>query len=215
MTRALVVLGCILALPASLIADEPPLVTWKGCSDLGCMGQLKMRVMRAAREDAVGTYNFSFFTNYEVYFEDLSATRPRKLLHLTLPDSTFLFSGLRDAEEAEAFRVRYQTRVARVMILVLSLMAKGFPEGASAIPTTWDSRQVELDRTRFDVSARRITRDSFAFRVQGPDHVVEGDWVITKVSPWPDSRSMAGWMASNGVTIPAISLGELRQLRRR
>jgi hypothetical protein len=197
------------------MAAEPPLVTWRGCSDLGCMGQIKLRVTRAAREDAAGTYNFSFFTNYEVYFEELSASRPRKLLHLTLPDSTFLFSGLQSAEEAEAFRVKYQTRVARVMILVLSLMAKGFPEGASAIPTTWDSRSVELDRMRFDVSARRITRDSFAYRVQGPDHVVEGDWLMTKASPWPDSQSMAGWMASNGVTIPALTLGELRQLRRR
>jgi hypothetical protein len=214
-TRALVVLGCLLAFPAALVADEPPLVTWKGCSDLGCMGQVKMRVTRAAREDAAGTYNFSVFTNYEVYFEDLSSSRTRKLLHLTQPDSTFLFFGVQGAEEAEAFRVKYQTRVARVMILVLRLVATGFPEGASALPTTWDSRWVELDGSRFDVSARRITRDSFVFRVQGPDHVVEGDWVITKATPWPDSQSMAGWIASNGVTIPNLTLGELRQLRRR
>lgn len=215
MTRALAVLGCLLALPAAVLADEPPLVTWKGCSDLGCMGQIKMRVTRAAREDAAGTYNFSFFTNYEVYFEDVSSTRLQKLLHLTLPDSSFVFFGVHGAEEAEAFRAKYQTRVARVMILVLRLVAKGFPEGAGAMPATWDSRPVELDRSRFDVSARRVTRDSFAFRVQGPDHVVEGDWVLTKLAPWPDGQSMAGWVASNGVTIPAITLGELRQLRRR
>jgi hypothetical protein len=214
-TRALVVLGCILAFPAALLADEPPLVTWKGCSDLGCMGQIKMRVLRAAREDAAGTYNFSVFTNYEVSFEDLSSSRPRKLLHLTRPDSTFLFFGVQGAEEAEAFRAKYQTRVARVMILVLRLVATGFPEGASALPTTWDSRPVDLDRSRFEVSAKRVTRDSFAFRVQGPDHVVEGDWVITKVAPWPDNQSMGGWIASNGASIPNLTLGELRQLRRR
>jgi hypothetical protein len=214
-TRALIVLGCLLALPATLRAEEAPLVTWKGCSDLACMGQIKMRVRLAAPEDAAGTYNFSFFTNYEVYFEDLSGPRPRKLLHLTQPDSTFLFSDVQSAEEAEAFRTKYQTRVARVMILVLRVVAAGFPEGAGALPTTWDSRSVELDRSRFDVAARRVTHDSFVFRVQDPDHVVEGDWIITKLAPWPDSKSMAGWIASNGVTIPNLTLGELRQLRRR
>jgi len=211
---ALVVLGCLLTLPAS-VAAQPPLVTWKGCSDLGCMGQVKMRVTRAVREDAAGTYNFSVFSSNEVLFEDLSITRTRKILHLTQPDSTFLFFGVQNAEEAEAFRVKYQTRVAQVMILVLTVMAKGFPEGASAIPTTWDTRKVEADRTKFDVSAKRITGDSFAFRVLGPEHVVEGDWIMTKVAPWPNTQSMAGWMASNGVTIPPITFGELRQLRRR
>jgi hypothetical protein len=103
-TRALVVLCCLLAFPAALLADAPPLVTWKGCSDLGCMGQIKMRVTRAAREDVAGTYNFSVFTNYEVSFEDLSGSRPRKLLHFTQPDSSFLFFGVQGAEEAEAFR---------------------------------------------------------------------------------------------------------------
>jgi hypothetical protein len=205
-TRALVVLGCLLAFPAALLADAPPLVTWKGCSDLGCMGQIKMRVTRAAREDVAGTYNFSVFTNYEVSFEDLSGSRPRKLLHFTQPDSTFVFFGVQGAEEAEAFRAKYQMRVARVMILVLRLMATGFPEGAGA---------VDLDRSRFEISARKVTGDSFAFRVQGPDHVVEGDWGIAKAAPWPDSQSMAGWVAGNGVTIPNMTLGELRQLRRR
>ena len=215
MTRALVVLGCLLAFPAALLADAPPLVTWKGCSDLGCMGQIKMRVTRAAREDVAGTYSFSVFTNYEVSFEDLSGSRPRKLLHFTQPDSTFLFFGVQGAEEAEAFRAKYQTRVARVAILVLRQMATGFPEGAGALPATWDSRPVDLDRSRFEISARKVAGDSFAFRVQGPDHVVEGDWGIAKAAPWPDSQSMAGWVAGNGVTIPNMTLGELRQLRRR
>ncbi len=179
------------------------------------MGQIKMRVTRAAREDVAGTYNFSVFTNYEVSFEDLSGSRPRKLLHFTQPDSSFLFFGVQGAEEAEAFRAKYQTRVARVMILVLRLMATGFPEGAGALPKTWDSRPVDLDRSRFEISARRVTGDSFAFRVQGPDHVVEGDWGIAKATPWPDSQPMAGWVAGNGVTIPNMTLGELRQLRRR
>ena len=84
-----------------------------------------------------------------------------------------------------------------------------------AIPTTWDARKVEVDRKSLEVSAKRITRDSFAFRVLGPEHNVEGDWIMTKPPPWPDSQSMAGWMASNGVMIPAMTLGELRQLRRR
>jgi hypothetical protein len=210
----LLVLGCLLAFPAS-VAAQAPLVTWKGCSDLGCMGQVKMRVTRAVREDAAGTYNFSVFTNNEVLFEDLSTTPARKLLHLTQPDSTFLFFGVPNAQEAEAFRAKYQTRVAHVMILVLSLMAKGFPDGVTTIPATWDMRKVETDRTSFDVSAKKVTSDSFAFRVLGPEHVVEGDWIMTKVAPWPSDQSMAGWMASNGVTLPAITLGELRQLRRR
>ena len=111
--------------------------------------------------------------------------------------------------------MKYQTRVAQVMILVLSVVAKGFPEGASAMPTTWDMRKVETDRAQFDVSARRITGDSFAFRVLGPNHLVEGDWIMTKVPPWPGSQSMAGWTASNGAAIPGLTLGELRQLRRR
>ncbi len=212
--RTLVALGCLLALPVSLEAQSP-LVTWKGCSDLGCMGQVKMRVTRAVREDATGTYNFSVFTNNEVLFEDLSATRARKILHLTQPDSTFLFFGVHGAQDAEAFRVKYQARVAHVMILVLSLMAKGFPDGVGAIPPAWDMRKVEEDRAQFDLSAKRITPDSFAFRVLGREHVVEGDWIMTKTVPWPNSQSMAGWMASNGVTIPAMTLGELRQLRRR
>ena len=215
MTRALVVLGCLPAFPAGLLAEEPPLITWKGCSDLGCAGQIKMRVTRAPFEDVTGTFQFSFFTNYEVLFEDLSRTGTRKLLHMTQPDSTFLFSGVQGAEEAEAFRAKYQTRVARLMILVLRGVAAGFPQGAAALPTTWDSRQVELDRARLDVSARRVTRDSFAFRVLGAEYVLEGDWIITKLAPWPDSRSMAGWIASNGVAIPNLTLGELRQLRRR
>ena len=212
--RTLLAFGSLVALAASAAA-QPPLVTWKGCSDLGCMGQVKMRVTRAVREDAAGTYNFSGFTNNEVLFEDLSTTRTRKILHLTQPDSTFLFFGVQDAQEADAFRAKYQTRVAHVMILVLSLMAKGYPEGAGAIPATWDTRKVERDRASFDVSARRITADSFAFRVLGPNHLVEGDWIMTKVTPWPNSQSMAGWMASNGVTIPSLTLDELRQLRRR
>jgi hypothetical protein len=212
--KALVVLGCLLASAADAVA-QPPLVTWKTCSDLGCIGQVKLRATRAAREDAAGTYNFTVFSNYEIYFEDLSSSRTRKLLHMTEPDSTFLFLGVHDAQDAEAFQAKYQTRVARLVILVLSLMAKGFPDGASALPTTWDSRQVEMDRTSFDVSARRITSDSFVFRVTGPDHVLEGDWVMARTAPWPDSQSMAGWMAGNGVTIPAMTIGELRRLRRR
>ena len=215
MTRALVVLGCLLALPAGLLAEEPPLVTWKGCSDLGCAGEIKMRVTRAPLEDVAGIYQFSFFTNYEVYFEDLSRTAPRKLLHMTQPDSTFLFSGVQGAEEAEALRAKYQTRIARLMILVLRAVAAGFPQGAAALPTAWDSRSVELDRSRLDVSTRRVTRDSFAFRVLGAEHVLEGDWSITKLTPWPDNKPMAGWIASNGVAIPNLTLGELRQLRRR
>jgi hypothetical protein len=179
------------------------------------MGQVKMRVTRTVREDAAGTYNFSVFTNNEVLFEDLSTTRTRKILHLTQPDSTFLFFGVHDAQDAEAFRVKYQSRVAHVMILVLSLMTKGFPDGVGAIPPAWDTRKVEEDRAQFDLSAKRITGDSFAFRVSGREHVVEGDWIMTKTAPWPNSQSMAGWMASNGVTIPAMTLGELRQLRRR
>jgi hypothetical protein len=212
--RILVALGCVLTFPVS-VAAQPPLVTWKGCSDLGCMGQVKMRVARAARENAAGTYNFSVFTNHEIYFEDLSSSTTRKILHLTQPDSTFLFFGVHGAQEAEELRAKYQTRVAHVMILVLTLMAKGFPDGVGAIPTTWDSRKVEMDRVQFEVSAKRVTSDSFAFRIQGPDHVVDGDWIMTRVSPWPDSQSMAGWTASNGVTLPALTLGELRQLRRR
>ena len=212
--RTLLALGCLLVWPAS-IAAQPPLVTWKGCSDLGCMGQIKMRVTRAVREDAAGTYSFSAFSNHEVYFEDLSGPRPRKILHLTQPDSTFLFFGVQDGQHAEAFRAKYQTRVAHVMILVLTLVAKGFPDGVSAIPTAWDARNVEVDGKSFNVSAKRITRDSFAFRVLGPDHNVEGDWIMTKPQPWPDSQSMAGWLAGNGVPIPAMTLGELRQLRRR
>ena len=94
-------------------------------------------------------------------------------------------------------------------------MAKGFPDGVGAIPPAWDMRKVEEDRAQFDLSAKRITPDSFAFRVLGREHVVEGDWIMTKTVPWPNSQSMAGWMASNGVTIPAMTLGELRQLRRR
>jgi len=179
------------------------------------MGQVKMRVTRAVREDAAGTYHFAGFTNNEVLFEDLSTPRPRKILHLTQPDSTFLFFGVKDAQEADAFRAKYQTRVAHVMILVLTLVAKGFPDGVSAIPTAWDARNVEVDGKSFNVSAKRITRDSFAFRVLGPDHNVEGDWIMTKPQPWPDSQSMAGWLAGNGVPIPAMTLGELRQLRRR
>ena len=212
--RTLVALGCLLVVPASLAA-QPPLVTWKGCSDLGCMGQIKMRVTRAVPENVAGTYSFSAFSNHEVYFEDLFGPRPRKILHLTQPDSTFLFSGVQDAQDAEAFRAKYQTRVAHVMILVLTVVAKGFPDGVGAIPTTWDARNVEVDRKSLEVSAKRITRDSFAFRVLGPEHNVEGDWIMTKPPPWPDSQSMAGWMASNGVMIPAMTLGELRQLRRR
>ena len=77
-----------------------------------------------------------------------------QFLHFTQPDSTFLFFGVQGAEEAEAFRAKYQTRVASVMILVLRLMAMGFPEGAGALPTTWDSRPVDLDRSRFEISAR-------------------------------------------------------------
>ena len=212
--RTLLAFGSLLALVAS-VAAQPPLVTWKGCSDLGCMGQVKMRVSRATREDAAGTYNFLGFTNNEVLFEDLSTPSPRKILHLTQPDSTFLFFGVKDAQEAEAFRAKYQSRVAHVMILVLGLTAKGFPEGAGAMPAAWDTRRVEMDQMSFAVSARRITADSFAFRVLGPNHLVEGDWIMTKVAPWPNSQSMAGWMAGNGVAIPGMTLGELRQLRRR
>jgi hypothetical protein len=72
-----------------------------------------------------------------------------------------------------------------------------------------------MDRTTFDVSARRVTSDSFVFRVTGSEHVLEGDWMMARTSPWPDSQSMAGWMAENGVTIPAMTIGELRRLRRR
>ncbi|MGH7305376.1 MAG: hypothetical protein ACRELZ_18995 [Candidatus Rokuibacteriota bacterium] len=212
--KALVVLGCLLASAADAVA-QPPLVTWKTCSDLGCIGQVKLRATRAAREDAAGTYNFTVFSNYEIYFEDLSSSRTRKLLHMTEPDSTFLFFGVQDAQDAEALRAKYQTRVARLVILVLTSMAKGFPDGAGALPRTWDSRTVEIDRTTFEVSARRVTSDSFVFRVTGPHHVLEGDWVMTRTSPWPDSQSMAGWMAGNGVAIPAMTLGELRLLRRR
>jgi len=208
------VLGCLLASAVDAVA-QTPLVTWKTCSDLGCIGQVKLRATRAPREDAAGTYTFTVFSNYEIHFEDRSSPQTRKLLHLTEPDSTFLFFGVHDAQDAEALRAKYQTRVARLVILVLTLLAKGFPDGASALPLTWDSRKVEVDRTAFDVSARRVTRDSFVFRVTGPDHVLEGDWVMTRTSPWPDSQSMAGWTASNGATIPAMTLGELRQMRRR
>src|SRR5262245_54545512 len=179
------------------------------------MGQVTMRVTRAVREDAAGTYHFSGFTNNEVLFEDLSTPRPRKILHLTQPDSTFLFFGVKDAQEADAFRAKYQARVAHVMILVLSLTAKGFPDGAGAIPATWDTRKGEVGRTSVGLSASPGHAGSFAVPRPRPQPLVEGDWIMTKVAPWPNSQSMAGWMAGNGVAIPGMTLGELRQLRRR
>ena len=101
------------------------------------------------------------------------------------------------------------------MILVLRLMATGFPEGAGALRRhgtrgrwIWTGRA-----SRYRREGSPATRSRF--RVQGPDHVVEGDWGIAKAAPWPDSQPMAGWVAGNGVTIPNMTLGELRQLRRR
>jgi len=209
-----VAFGCLVACPASLAA-QPPLVTWKSCSDLRCIGQVKMHVTKAAGYDAAGTYNFSFFSNDEIYFEDLSSLRPKKVLHLSPTQPWYMFFGVYGAEEAETLRTRYQTQASGAMLLVLALMAKGFPEGASAIPAAWQSRQVDTGRARFDVSAKRTASDAFLFRVEAPDYRIDGEWVMTKASPWPDSQSLAGWTASNGATIPQITLGEVRQFRRR
>jgi hypothetical protein len=176
---------------------------------------VKLNVTKAGGYDIAGTYNFSFFTNDEVSFEELSGLRPKKLLLLSLREPRYFFFGVYGAEEAEALRARYQTQLSGALVLVLVLMAKGFPEGASAIPDTWALRQVDMGWARFTMSARKTARDAFQFRAEAPDHRLDGEWSMTKASPWPDSQSMAGWTAENGATIPSITLGEVRQFRRR
>ena len=174
-----------------------------------------MNVTRAGGDDIAGVYNFSFFTNDEVSFEELSSLRPRKLLLLSLREPRYLFFGVYGAEEAEALRSRYQTQISGALALVLVLMAKGFPEGASALPVTWSTRQVDMGWARFNVSSKGTARDAFEFRAEAPDYRIDGEWNMTKPPPWPDSQSMAGWTAANGATIPSITLGEVRQFRRR
>ena len=210
----LVAFGCVAAVPAPAAA-QPPQIAWKGCTDWGCIGQVKMNVTKAGDYDIAGTYNFSFFSNDEVAFEELSGLRLRKLLLLSLREPRYLFFGVSGAEEAEALRARYQTQLSGALVLVLVLMAKGFPEGASALPVSWDTRQVDMGWARFNVSAKRTARDAFEFRAEAPDHRIDGEWSMTKLPPWPDSQSMAGWRAANGATIPSITLGEVRQFRRR
>jgi hypothetical protein len=207
----LAAVGCVVAAPASAAAQ----VVWKGCTDWGCVGQVKMNVAKAGARDITGTSTFSFTTNDEVYFEDLSGLRPKKILQLGLRQPHYMFFGVYAAEEVEALQARYQSQLAGGLVLVLVLMAKGFPEGASAIPATWTARQVEASSVKFTVSARKTARDAFQFRTEATEHRIDGDWIMTKVAPWPDSQSLAGWTALNGATIPSITLGEVRQFRRR
>jgi len=200
--------------PTSTTA-QAPLVAWKGCTDWGCVGQVKMNVTKAGAADVAGSYSFALATNDELYFEDLSTLRPRKILQTSLREPNYMFLGIAGAEEAEALRTRYQTQLSPALVLVLVLMSKGFPDGVSAIPATWATRQVDMGWARFSVSAQKTAQDAFRFRAEAPDHSLDGDWSMKKVAPWPDSQSMAGWTARNGATIPSITLGELRKLQRR
>jgi len=176
---------------------------------------VKMNVTRAGAADIAGSYTFALSTNDEVYFEDLSSLRPKKILQLSLREPNYLFLGVSGAEEAEAVHTRYRAQVSGALVLVLVLMSKGFPEGASAIPATWATRPVDMGWARFSVSAQKTASDAFRFRAEAPEHRLDGDWSMTKATPWPDSQTMAGWTARNGATIPSITLGEVRQLQRR
>src|SRR5256885_9374784 len=78
----LVAFGCVAAVPVSAAA-QPPQIAWKGCTDWGCIGQVKMNVTKAGGYDNAGTYNFSFFSNNEGSFEELYRLRSRKSLLLS------------------------------------------------------------------------------------------------------------------------------------
>src|SRR5206468_1702885 len=111
----LVAFGCVAAVPVPAAA-QPPQIAWKGCTDWGCIGQVKMNVTKAGDYDIAGTYNFSFFSNDEVAFEELSGLRLRKLLLLSLREPRYLFFGVSGAEEAEALRARYQTQLSGALV---------------------------------------------------------------------------------------------------
>jgi hypothetical protein len=211
LARIFIILFGYLAICTPSLAGEPT-NNWKSCFENGgCIGEVKMTVTRAFWDDAVGTFVISSFSNGEYYFEDLSSTPPRKILHL--PDSAYLFYGVNGTKEAESLRDTYQHRAGRVMFLVLILVASGFPEGANAIPDAWESRKVDLQGEGFQVSAQKVATDAFLFRTQGPNWHVEGKWVMTKTSPWPDNQSMNGWTTWDGKTIPTV--GEARRFARR
>src|SRR5438105_13785897 len=86
----LVAFGCVAAVPVPAAA-QPPQIVWKGCTDWGCIGQVKMNVTKAGGFDFAGTYNFSFFSNDEVSFEELYGLLPRKILLLSLRDTIYIY----------------------------------------------------------------------------------------------------------------------------
>src|SRR2546428_4765235 len=79
----LVAFGCVAAVPAPAAA-QPPQIAWKGCTDWGCIGQVKMNVTKAGGYGIARTYKFSFFSHDQVSFRELSRLRPRKRLLLCL-----------------------------------------------------------------------------------------------------------------------------------
>jgi hypothetical protein len=170
-----------------------------------------MIVTKATWDDAVGTFVISSFSNGEYYFEDSSSGRPRKLLHF--PASGYLFYGVSASKEADGLVNTYQHRAGRVMFGVLALIASSFPGGMDAIPGAWKSRKVDLDGKEYQVSARKVSQYAFLFLTLGPDWHVEGEWVLTKTSAWPDNESMTGWTTKDGK--PSPTLGEVRKLSRR
>jgi hypothetical protein len=193
---------------APSLAGEP-INYWKSCLDtLSCLGKVDMIVTKAARDDAVGKFVLSSFSNGEYYFEDLSTGQPRRLLHFP-DDGGYLYYGVRGTKEADAFVHTYQRRVGKVVFGVLAMLASGFPDGVDAIPDAWESRNVHLGGLRYQVSARKAGPNVFLFRTQGPDWHVAGEWVLTKTSPWPDGEPLNGWTSADGTPTP--SLGEVRK----
>src|SRR3989442_3874074 len=84
----LVAFGCVAAVPVPAAA-QPPQIAWKGCTDWGCIGQVKMNVTKAGGYYNAGTYNFSFFSKHPSSFRELSGLRTIKLLLFTLRDPRY------------------------------------------------------------------------------------------------------------------------------
>lgn len=205
----IVLLGCFVASSSAQKESE-----WKRCLDaLTCLGTVRMRVTGPFSDGPVGAFAVSYFSNGDVLLEDLSGARPRKLLRF-VNESVSLFHGVNGVEDAESLRYTYQRRTGKAFLAVFILLATGFPEGPRGISESWALRKVDMQGEQFQISAKKTASDAFIFRAEGPHWHADGEWGMTRPSPWPDSHPMAGWTGEDGRPVPP-TLGEVRKSVRR
>ena len=183
-----------------------------GCNlDRGeCFGAITLRVLRHPPDTPALSSRVQYFSNGDMLFEDLDRAPHREILFLK--DRGLLFRRVSGLAEAEEFETSVQHGASgRLTFGVFIALVSAFPDGEHTIPPDWSTRAVTLGGAERQVTARRDAPRRIQYRFEAEGWKIEGEWLLDRPIPLPDSYSLAGWMTRDAA--PPATLGELRRMQ--